>query len=109
MGCLIELLGELFIEIVLGGLFHIYSGLMSLIVPDSMQSQKLKKRIENTIKAACAILLLILVIGVILMLCDIPSAEHIGKWMVYPVLMISALQIILGIIVRILLHRKNKQ
>ncbi len=109
MGCLFEILGELVLEIVFGGLFYIYSGLMSLIVPGSMKSTILKKRIEKTIKAVCAILLCILIVGVVLMMLgDVPTAQLVGKWMVYPVLIISALQIVLGIIVRILLNRKNK-
>jgi len=108
MGCLVEVLGELFVEIVLGGLFYIYSGLMSLVVPHRKLSTTAEKRIRKIIKVITALFLLALLIGCSLLLADSPAVVIAGKIIVISVASVSALQIFLGVAVVISKKKKNK-
>lgn len=109
MGCLleffVELLGELFFELV----GHCYIKLMQLIVPQKSISEKTKKVIKNSVSAIAGVLAFVLIIGIILFLQAEPTVKTVGRYMTFIPLSIMALQIILGIVVRIIEHfRKNK-
>ena len=108
MGCLVEVLGELFVEIVLGGLFYIYSGLMSIAVPHRRLSSAAEKCIRNIIKIVAAVFVLALVIGCSLLFADSPTVFLAGKIIVIIIASVTALQILLGVAVVISKKKKNK-
>ena len=107
MGCLLELFFEIFVE----GIFELigccYIKLMQLIVPDKKVSEKTKKTIRNIATTFAALLAVVLIIGFVLLLPEDPFMKNIGKYMTYIPLSIIVLQILLGIIVKIVGHFKK--
>lgn len=104
MSCLIEFFGELFFELIT----YCYIKLMQLIVPDKVISEKTKKTIKDTVTTIAALLFITLIIGVILLLQDDPAIKIIGKYMTFIPLSIIVLQIIAGLIIKIITNHKNK-
>ncbi|MBQ7330679.1 MAG: hypothetical protein IJW94_02665 [Oscillospiraceae bacterium] len=107
MGCLLELFFEIFVEGMFELVGHCYIKLMQLIVPDKTISEKTKKTIKNIATTFAALLAVVLIIGFVLLLQEDPFIENIGKYMTYIPLSIMVLQILLGIIVKIVGHFKK--
>ena len=97
MGCLVELIFEVIFQMI----FDCYIELMQLIVPDNIVSEKTKKIIKNTVTTIASLSMAFLIIGLVLILPDDPSIKIVGKYMTFIPLTIIVLQIILGIVVRI--------
>lgn len=107
MGCLLELFFEIFVEGIFELIGYCYIKLMQLIVPDKKVSEKTKKTIRNIATTFAALLAVVLIIGFVLLLQEDPFIENIGKYMTYIPLSIMVLQILLGIIVKIVGHFKK--
>jgi uncharacterized Tic20 family protein len=101
MGCLLELIFEIFVEGIFELILHCYTKLMQWIVPDKMVSEETKETLRNFATTVAVLLALVLIIGVLLILQEDPVIKNIGKHMTYIPLQIIVLQIILGIVVRI--------
>ena len=97
MGCLVELIFEVIFQMI----FDCYIELMQLIVPDNIVSEKTKKIIKNTVTTIASLSMAVLIIGLVLILPDDPSIKIVGKYMTFIPLTIIVLQILLGIVVRI--------
>lgn len=104
MGCLMEFLGELVFEI----LGECYLALMGLIVPHKVLSKRTEKRVRTAVKIAAGVLLIILIVGVVLFFSGESAFKTVGGLMTFISLGIIVLQIILGIVVRVLMHFKKQ-
>ena len=101
MGCLLELFFEIFVEGIFELIGYCYIKLMQLIVPDKKVSEKTKKTIRNIATTFSVLLAVVLIIGFILLVQEDLFVKNIGKYMTYIPLSIMVLQILLGIIVKI--------
>ena len=101
MGCLLELFFEIFVEGIFELIGYCYIKLMQLIVPDKKVSEKTKKTIRNIATTFAVLLAVVLIIGFILLVQKDLFVKNIGKYMTYIPLSIMVLQILLGIIVKI--------
>ena len=101
MGCLLELFFEIFVEGIFELIGYCYIKLMQLIVPDKKVSEKTKKSIRNIATTFAVLLAVVLIIGFILLVQEDLFVKNIGKYMTYIPLSIMVLQILLGIIVKI--------
>ena len=101
MGCLLELFFEIFVEGIFELIGYCYIMLMQLIVPDKKVSEKAKKTIRNIATTFAVLLAVVLIIGFILLVQEDLFVKNIGKYMTYIPLSIMVLQILLGIIVKI--------
>ena len=108
MGCLIEFILQLFIEGTVGLFMSVYLKLSSSLIPNSLQSQKIKTKIKNTITTISAFEVLFLFLGIFFLLPDDPTFNIIGKFMTFIPLSIITLQLIIGITFTIL-KNKSKQ
>lgn len=104
MGCLIEFLGELVFEI----LGECYLALMSLIVPHKVLSESTEKRVRTAVKLVAGALLIVLIVGAVLFFSGESAFKTVGGFMTFIPLVIIVLQIVLGIIVRVLMHFKKR-
>ena len=101
MGCLLELFFEIFVEGIFELIGYCYIKLMQFIVPDKKVSEKTKKTIRNIATTFAVLLAVVLIIGFILLVQEDLFVKNIGKYMTYIPLSIMVLQILLGIIVKI--------
>ena len=101
MGCLFELFFEIFVEGMIELIGHCYIKLMQLIVPNKTVSEKTKRTIKNIATTFAALLAVVLIIGFVLLIQEDPFIKNIGKYMTYIPLAMMALQVILGILVKI--------
>lgn len=109
MGCLLELFVEFFAELFFELVGYCYIKLMQLIVPQKTISKKVRTVIKRTATVVAALLGVALIVGIILFLQADPVVKTVGKYMTYIPLIIIAVQIALGIVVKIIEHfRKNK-
>ena len=102
MGCLLELLLEIVVEGTLELVMYCYMKLMQLIIPHKTVTDKAKKAIKTIVTTAAALWLIVLIVGAILLVQDDLSVKEIGKYMTYIPLTVIALQILLGIIMKII-------
>ena len=107
MGCLAELFFEIFAEALFELIGYCYIKLMQLVVPDKTVSEIAKKRIKNTATAIAALLAVVLIIGFILFVQDDPLIKSIGKYMTFISLAIMVLQVLAGIVIKIVTHIKK--
>ncbi|MBQ9964285.1 MAG: hypothetical protein IJP14_04110 [Clostridia bacterium] len=107
MGCLLELFFEIFVEGIFELIGYCYLKLMQLIVPDKVLSEKAKKIAKRAATVIAALLFIILIIGMILYVQEDPAVKTVGNYMTYIPLSLIGLQIVLGIIVRIISHFKK--
>ena len=107
MGCLLELFFEIFVEGIFELTGYCYIKLMQLIVPDKKVSEKTKKTIRNIATTFAVLLAVVLIIGFILLVQEDLFIKNIGKYMTYIPLSTMVLQVLLGIIVKIVDHFKK--
>lgn len=109
MGCLFELI-ELIVEILVDGFFelivHGYLKLMSLIVPNKTISDDTKYRLEIVVKTFSAIVGITLIIGLLLVMQSDPIIKNIGRYLTYIPLAIIGIQIVLGILFKIVSKKR---
>lgn len=108
MSFIIEFLVEVFFEAVIELVGYCYLKLMSLIVPEKAVSNRIKKKIKRIVTVISASLAIVLIIGVILFALDDPLASTIGMYMTYIPLAIIALQILLGIVMKVAGYLKRR-
>ncbi len=101
MGCLLEMFFEIFFEGMLELIGYCYIKLMQLIVPDKTISKKTKKTIKSIVTIFAALLAIVLIVGLVLLVQDDPFIKNIGRYMTYVPLAIIALQVLIGILVKI--------
>ena len=101
MGCLLELFTEVLGEGISDLIGYSYINLMQLIVPHKLVSEKTKKIIKIIANVFTTLLAVTLITGVFIWVQDDPNYENIGKYMVFVSLGIMVLQIVLGIILKI--------
>ncbi|MBP3478418.1 MAG: hypothetical protein J6K03_02910 [Oscillospiraceae bacterium] len=107
MGCLLELFFEIFVEGLFELIGHCYIKLMQLIVPDKTVSDKARRTIKNIATTFAVLLAIVLIIGVVFLIQEDPLIKNIGKYMTYIPLTIMALQVLVGILVKIIGHIKK--
>lgn len=108
MGCLLELIFELFVEGIFELIGHCYIKLMQLIVPDKTVSEKATKTIRKIATTFAALLAIVFIIGLVLFVQEEPYFKNIGRHMTYISLTIMAVQVLLGILVKLIGHFKKK-
>ena len=110
MGCLFELLFEFVVTIFFELSVKSYMGLMQLIIPDKIISEKAKKMLKNVVTTVCALSLCTLIVGVVLFVQREKEALRIvGKYMTYIPLGIIIGQIALGILVHIISYFRERR
>ena len=107
MGCLLELFFEIFVEGLFELIGHCYIKLMQLIVPDKTVSDKARRTIKNIATTFAVLLAIVLIIGVVFLIQEDPLIKNIGKYMTYIPLTIMALQVLVGILIKIIGHIKK--
>lgn len=107
MGCLLELFFEIFVEGIFELFGYCYIKLMQLIVPNKTVSEKIKKTLKKTATTFAVLLAVVLIIGFIFLIQDDPFFNNIGKYMTYIPLAIIALQVFVGISIKIVDHFKK--
>lgn len=111
MGCLFEfifeLVGEILFELTCSG--YIY--LMTLVTRNAALPETRRKKVENIVKTFSVLLLLGVVIGLILVLIPECTSEvrAVGRWLLIVCLSFIGLQILAGILAKIVsaLHKKK--
>ena len=101
MGCLVELFFELFAEGLFELMAYCYFKLMQLIVPEKVISEKTKTCMKKIAAVIAGILLFALLIGLVLLSETHPQTKTVGKYMTCISLAIMALQLILGIVLKV--------
>ena len=111
MGCLFELLFEFIFELLIEIIFAIYIKLMTLFVPDREFDEKTREKIKKGVTVFAVSLLICAVIGFILILIPDPApiVKTIGSYMLFVPLIIIGIEIIAGIIYRIVKAIKKKR
>ena len=102
MGCLffpLELLGDAIIE----GWFF----LMEWIIPERYLSRTFRTVLTILVWVFSALLLFVMLLGVFALISEDIYVKQIGRYMFFVPLIISAVQIAFGIIVRIVSKRKK--
>lgn len=101
-GCLFFPL-ELLFEAIFDGWFY----LMELIIPEKYISHKLHSFLKFLVWTFCAILLCAMMVGGGASLSDDADTKQFGKQLLFVTLVISAVQILIGIIVRTVTKKKE--
>ena len=109
MGCLFEILIELFINGILELVMFIYLKLTSLFVPNKVVSPKTKNKIQNIVTTISVLLTLTLFIGLLFLLPDEPLFHTIGQYMTFIPLTILGVQVVLGIAIIVVKSIKKKK
>ena len=102
--CLIEIFAEIFLEIILYGWFS----LMQLIVPKRYFNDRLERIIKIIVGIITVLLFIGIIIGIIFILLDDIGLQELGFYLFIISLGVSIAQIAAGIIVRILVKKKEK-
>lgn len=106
---LFEFLVEVVFEVALEGILTLYMKLMTLIVPEHQYSIKLRERIKKGVAVFAALLFLCFLVGLSLFLQTSSFVKTVGAYMVFIPLGIMGLQIVAGIIYRIIKAVKAKR
>ena len=102
MGCLFFPL-ELLVNAITDGWFF----LMEWIIPDRYLSNTFRTVLKKLVWVFSVFLLLVMLLGVFAIISDDTYTKQIGRYMLFIPLGISAVQISLGIIVRIVSKKKK--
>ena len=97
MELIVEFLGEIFIEVFM----TFFMWLMQLIVPEKVLREKAEKTLRKAVTVFSAILFIALVIGVILLVQEDEKIKIIGRFLTYIPLAIIIIQIVSGIILKL--------
>lgn len=103
MGCCLFGLIELIFDAIIEG----YLALMSLFLPEEKLSKASGCLLDIAVKAFAMILLIIMGVGVVFGFLDDPELRNIGRYMIFVPLAIIAVQIVFGIVMRIVTRRKK--
>lgn len=101
MGCLLEFITEIVAEGVIEFFVYCYLQLMQLIVPDKAVSEKAKKIAKIIATTIAVVLFVAAIVGLGFFVQEDPVASNIGKHVLAVSLSVMALQVLLGITMRI--------
>ena len=104
MGCLFEFLFEILVEVIIELIGHCYISLMQLIVPHKTINKNIKRVVKIIATTIAAILGIALITGLIFLIQEDTFFNRIGKYMTYIAFMLSALQIALGVLAKVISH-----
>lgn len=104
MGCLIELIFDIFVEGIIELIGYCYIKLMQLIVPSKAVTDKTKRVVKIVATTVAAVLAITLIVGLFLIIQEDPLIHLIGEYLVFIPLSIMVLQISLGIVAKIISH-----
>lgn len=111
MGCLFEFLFELFGEFLfeLIGEGHIY--LMTLVTRNTALPEARRKKLENIAKVFSILLLLAALAGLILVWIPecTPEFRTVGQWLLIVCLSLIGIQILVGIICKLLIALRERK
>ncbi len=107
MGCLLELITDIFVEGIIEFFGYCYLQLMQLIVPDKTVSERARKNIKIAATTIAALLFAAVIVGLGLFVQEDPFVSNIGKYVLGISMSIMALQVLLGITMRIVSHFKK--
>lgn len=107
MSCSIEFFIEVFLEGTIELIGYCYIKLMQLIIPNKTASEKAKRVIKGVATTIAALLAFSLIVGLILLMPNNPAVKAVGKYIIYVSLTMIALQIVAGIVVKIVNHCKK--
>ena len=102
MGCLLFPL-EFFVDCIIEGWFY----LMVSIVPERCLSRTLRTIIKIFVWIFSILITFIMILGFLAIISPDPETHSVGKYMFFIPLGISAIQIVLGIIVRVITKKKK--
>lgn len=102
MGCLFFPL-ELLVDLIIEGWFY----LMVSIVPERCCSSALRTVIKVFVWIFSISITFIMILGIFAIISPDPDTHSVGKYMFFITLGISAVQIVLGIIVRVISKKKK--
>ena len=109
MGCLLDFLFELVFEILAEAITSLYIKAMTLFFPNHQYNDKTQQRIRTGVTIFAVLLLLCATIGFIMYMQDDPLIKSIGSYLLFVPLIIMGIQIIAGIIYRIVEKFKKKK
>lgn len=92
---------DVFSELIFDGIIDSWFGLIRWIVPEKLQNEKARSVIKLVIDIFAALLMICVFIGLFAVISDDDYTRRIGKYMIFIPLGISAVQILIGIIVKI--------
>ena len=102
MGCLFFPIELLFDGIIEGWLY-----LMQWIIPEKMQNNTVRRILEFVIEFLSILLMICMFFGFFAIISDDYDTHQLGKYMVFIPLGISTVQIVFGIIVKIISKKKK--
>ena len=102
MGCLLFPL-ELLVDGIIEGWFY----LMEWIIPERYLTRTFRIVLKVFVWIFSALLLFVIFLGIFAIISPDPDTHLLGKYMVFMPLGISAVQILLGIIVRVISKKKK--
>ena len=108
MGCLFELVFTFIFEIVVEVVITVYIKLMTLFVPEHQFDEKLRERIKDGVTVFAVLLFLCSFIGFFLFLQPPSLTKTIGAYMLFVPLGMMGVQIVVGIIYRIIKAMRKK-
>ena len=100
MGCLLELVGDMVVDV--------YLEMMCWILPEKKWSEKTRFILEVLVSLFAVLLFICIVFGILLQQQDGEVARTAGRYMAVVPLAIIGVQIIAGIVIRLIVKRKRK-
>ena len=96
---LFELIGDIILDM--------WFAVMQWIIPEKKFSKHARNVLKVIVGVFSCLLFITMVLGLFAVISDNVYTKHIGKYMIFIPLGISAIQILIGIVVRIISKRKN--
>ena len=111
MGCLVELFMEIVFEVAVELVISCYMALMMLILPNKSISPKAEKTIRVIVISFSAVLFIVLLCGTIFFIQDNNLIlRKVGKYMTFISLSIIVVQVVSGIVFKIVkIFRRKSQ
>lgn len=103
MGCL-----EFLIEFIFESIVEGYFALMQWIIPKKWIGEHFHTALKIIVGIITFFLFLSMLLGIFALISDDACTKSVGRYMVFIPIAISVVQIILGIILRIISKRKNR-
>ena len=107
MGCLLELFFEIFLEGLFELTFYAYLKLTHLIVPEKHITETAKQVIKKTITAVSCLLIVVIIVGLCFLADGHGPLNVVGRYLTFVPLGIIALEIVLGIVFKLVSRTKK--
>ena len=102
MGCLLEFMTDILFEGIVEFFGYCYLQLMQMIVPDKAVSERTRRVVRFIAKTMAAVLFIAVLIGLCFFVQEDPAASDIGKYVLLISLSVMALQVLLGVMMRLI-------